>query len=166
MKKAIKKEGLHKIKYKKLIVAILVPLIVGFIGSFFTSSSVTNWYSTINRPYFNPPNWLFAPVWTVLFVLIGISFYLVWDKGFGNIKARALSIYGANLGLNLLWSLLFFGLRNPFLAFIEIIILWFVILANIMVFYKVSKAAGLLLIPYILWVSFASVLNYYIYILN
>lgn len=152
--------------YIKLIVSILIPLIVGFAGSFFTSSSINTWYSTINKPSFNPPNWLFAPVWTLLFILIGISFYLVWNKDFGNIKSWALLIYGANLALNLLWSLLFFGLRKPYLALIEIVILWFVILGNIIVFYRISRTAGLLLIPYLLWVTFASFLNYNIYILN
>ena len=159
-------EGFHSMQYKKLIVSILVPLIFGFIGSIFTSSSVDTWYMSINKPSFNPPNWLFAPVWTLLFVLIGISFYLVWSKDFENNKSLALPIYGSNLILNLLWSLLFFGLKSPYLAFIEIIILWFVILGNIIVFYRTSKASGLMLIPYLLWVSFASVLNYYIYILN
>lgn len=159
-------EGFHSMQYKKLIVSILVPLIFGFIGSIFTSSSVDTWYMSINKPSFNPPNWLFAPVWTLLFVLIGISFYLVWSKDFENNKSLALPIYGSNLILNLLWSLLFFGLKSPYLAFIEIIILWFVILGNIIVFYRISKASGLMLIPYLLWVSFASVLNYYIYILN
>ncbi|ASI99046.1 TspO/MBR family protein [Thermococcus celer] len=152
--------------YMKLIVSILIPLIVGFAGSFFTSSSINSWYSTINKPSFNPPNWLFAPVWTLLFILIGISFYLVWNKDFGDIRSWVLLIYGANLALNLLWSLLFFGLRNPYLALIEIVILWFVILGNIIVFYRISRTAGLLLIPYLLWVTFASFLNYNIYILN
>lgn len=152
--------------YMKLIVSILIPLTVGFAGSFFTSSSINSWYSTINKPSFNPPNWLFAPVWTLLFILIGISFYLVWNKDFGDIRSWVLLIYGANLALNLLWSLLFFGLRNPYLALIEIVILWFVILGNIIVFYRISRTAGLLLIPYLLWVTFASFLNYNIYILN
>lgn len=152
--------------YIKLATSITIPLLIGFIGSFFTSSSVNNWYTTINKPAFNPPNWIFGPVWTILFILIGISFYLVWSLDFGNKKWLAIGIFSINLLLNLFWSLLFFGLRNPFLALIEIIILWMVILANIIVFYNISKTAGMLLIPYLLWVSFASILNYYIYLLN
>jgi len=152
--------------YIKFIISIIVPLSIGFIGSLFTSISVNTWYTTINKPAFNPPNWIFGPVWTVLFILIGISFYLVWSLDFGNNKWLTIGIFSLNLLLNLSWSLLFFGLKNPFLAFIEIIILWMVILANIIVFYTVSKISGILLIPYLLWVGFASILNYYIYILN
>lgn len=150
----------------KLLISIAIPLLVGFIGSFFTSVSVKTWYPTLAKPFFNPPNWLFAPVWTTLFILIGISFYLVWSKGFGNNKFLVIGIFAINLLLNLSWSLLFFSLKNPFLAFVDIIILWLVILGNILVFYNISKPAGILLIPYFLWVSFATVLNYYIYVLN
>lgn len=153
-------------QYKKLTISILIPLIVGLLGSIFTSSSVDNWYISLNKPSFNPPSYLFAPVWTVLFVLIGISFYFVWSKDFGSNKLLTLGIYGLDLLLNLCWSVLFFGLRNPFLAFVEIIILWFIILINIIVFYRISKTSGLMLIPYLLWVSFASILNYSIFILN
>lgn len=153
-------------QYKKLIISILIPLIVGLLGSIFTSSSVDSWYISLNKPSFNPPSYLFAPVWTVLFVLIGISFYFVWSKDFGSNKILTLGIYSLDLILNLLWSVLFFGLKNPFLAFIEIIILWFTILINIIVFSKVTKISGIMLIPYLLWVSFASVLNYAVFILN
>jgi len=154
------------IKYIRLAVSIIVPLLVGFIGSFFTSKSVNSWYKTLNKPSFNPPNWLFAPVWTILFILIGLSFYLVWSANFGSSKWLAIGIFSLNLLLNLLWSLLFFGLGKFFFAFIEILILWIVILINTIVFYGISQLAGILLIPYLLWVSFASILNYYIYILN
>ncbi|MDN5327892.1 MAG: translocator protein [Candidatus Woesearchaeota archaeon] len=153
-------------KYTKLIISILIPLVIGFLGSFFTNSSVNSWYTTLNKPSFNPPNWLFAPAWTILFILIGISFYLVWKENFGNKDKLVIGIYSIQLFLNLMWSFLFFGLKNPFLALIEIIVLWFVILANIIIFYRIKREAGLLLIPYILWVSFATVLNYFIFILN
>lgn len=152
--------------YIRLIISITIPLLIGLIGSFFTSSSVNTWYTTLNKPPFNPPNWLFGPVWTTLFILIGISFYLVWVFDFGRNKWLTIGCFSLNLLLNLVWSLFFFGFRNPFLAFIEIIILWIVILSNILIFYGISKLAGILLIPYLLWVSFASVLNYFIYILN
>ncbi|MEM4359429.1 MAG: TspO/MBR family protein [Candidatus Bilamarchaeaceae archaeon] len=152
--------------YQKLAISVAIPLLCGFLGSFFTSSSVSTWYETLAKPAFNPPNWLFAPVWTLLFILIGISFYLVWKEDFGNRRTMAIGVYAVQLLLNLGWSFLFFGLKNPFLAFIEIIALWSAILINIAVFYKISKKAGLLLVPYLLWVSFASLLNYYVFLLN
>ncbi|MBU0660874.1 tryptophan-rich sensory protein [Patescibacteria group bacterium] len=150
----------------KLISSILIPLLIGFGGSFFTVSSINSWYSTINKPFFNPPNWIFSPVWTTLFILIGISFYLVWQKDFGKNKKQILAIYFTQLAFNFFWSIFFFALQNPLLAFIEIIILWILIFLNIKVFYKIDKRAGYLLIPYLLWVSFASILNLSIVILN
>lgn len=154
------------INFKKLAVSLIIPLAIGFTGSFFTSSSVNTWYTTLNKPSFNPPNWIFAPVWTTLFILIGISFYIAWSKGFSMPKRLPVIIYFLNLILNLLWSLLFFGLKTPLIAFIEIIVLWIIIIVNIIIFYRISKASGILMIPYLLWVSFASVLNYFIYHLN
>lgn len=147
----------------KLIISIIICQLAGIIGSFFNIKSIPNWYASLTKPSFNPPNWVFAPVWTFLFLLIGISLYLVWTKGF---TKQALIFFSIQLILNILWSALFFGLRNPFLAFIEIIILWTFILLTIISFYKISETAGILLIPYILWVSFAAVLNFSIYILN
>jgi tryptophan-rich sensory protein len=152
--------------YQKLIISVLIPLLVGFIGSFFTSDAIGTWYSGLVKPSFNPPAWLFAPAWTILYILIGISFYLVWKTGWDDKKNIVLGVYSVQLILNLLWSILFFGLRNPLLGLIEIIVLWFVILLNIIVFYRIKKEAGILLVPYLFWVSFASVLNYYIFILN
>jgi benzodiazapine receptor len=153
-------------KIFKFLVAIFIPLIVGFLGSLFTSSSVDSWYITINKPSFTPPNWLFAPVWTALYIIMGISFYLVWIKGSGGLKRKAFTVYSFQLLLNLLWSMFFFGLRSPLIGFINIVVLWLFIVANIVLFYKISKVAGSLLIPYFLWVSFASVLNFSVYILN
>ena len=149
----------------RLLIAILICQFAGIIGSVFTTPSIPTWYAGINKPDFNPPNWLFAPVWTTLFFLMGISLYLVWEKG---IKTSRLAVYvfSAQLILNIIWSLLFFGLQNPFFAFIEIIILWVAILATILLFYRISKKAAILLIPYIAWVSFAAFLNYSIWILN
>ena len=154
------------IKFKKFAISLIIPLAIGFTGSFFTSGSVGTWYTTLNKPSFNPPNWIFAPVWTILFIMIGISFYIAWSKGFLTRKWIPISIYALNLLLNLLWSLLFFGLKTPLISFIEIIALWIVIVVNIIIFYKISKVSGILMIPYLLWVSFASVLNYSIYQLN
>ena len=148
----------------KLIISILICQLAGIIGSLFTSPTDT-WYIALNKPYFMPPNWLFAPVWIILYALMGISLYLIWNKDLKKNKI-ALYIFGIQLVLNSLWSILFFGLKSVFYSFIEIIILWIAIMVTIIKFYKIDKKAGLLLIPYILWTSFAMVLNYYIWILN
>ncbi len=153
-------------KTTKIIISLIIPLLVGFGGSFFTRSSLQDWYATLNKPFFNPPGWLFAPVWTLLYILMGIAFYLVWINNFGQKRETNIGIYALQLILNLLWSVFFFGLKNPLLALVDIVILWFLILANIIVFSKVSKTSGRLLIPYLLWVSFATVLNFSIFILN
>lgn len=147
-----------KMNYAKLVVSIVICQLVGIISSVFTASSISTWYATLNQPFFNPPNWVFAPVWTTLYLLMGISLYLVWSSK-AKEKKRALYVFAVQLGLNFLWSLLFFGLQNPLLALAEILLLWFSILLSILVFHKISKPASYLLIPYILWVSFAAVLN-------
>ena len=149
-----------------LLISILIVFSFGFIGSFFTTSSITNWYAFINKPLFSPPNWIFAPVWTLLYILMGISAFLIWKKR-DNLKTKqALIFYGIQLILNALWSIIFFGMHNPGLAFLEIIILWLFILITLIKFYKINKTAGILFIPYLLWVSFASILNYAIWMLN
>ncbi len=150
-----------------LLVSIVIPLLVGFIGSIATSSSVSSWYQTINKPSFNPPNSVFGPVWTALFILMGVSFYLVWSKGLDKKGVKkAIAFFGVQLVLNILWSFMFFGLQSPAYGLIEIVILWAAIVYTILLFHKISKAASYLLIPYILWVSFAAVLNFAIFILN
>jgi len=154
-------------KILKLMTAILFCQVVGVVGSLFTYPSIQTWYATVRKPDFTPPNWVFAPVWIILFVLMGISAYLIWIKGLENKNIRiALLIFGIQLVLNGLWSFLFFGLQSPLYAFFEVIILWLVILLTITKFSKISKTAGLLLIPYIIWVSFAAILNFYIVRLN
>lgn len=156
-----------EIQYLKLAIAILICLLAGFIGSVFTSKSVSTWYTTLKKPSFNPPDWVFGPVWTTLFILMGISLYLVWSKGLEVEGVKiAMIIFGAQFLFNILWSLIFFGLQSPFYAFLEIIILWAAILLTIFSFYNVSRPAAYLLIPYILWVSFAAVLNFMIVRLN
>ncbi len=147
--------------------SIFICLGAGMIGSIFTSSSIDTWYATLEKPTFNPPSWLFAPVWTALYFFMGISLFLILRQDLikGKIKL-AISIFGLQLILNALWSFLFFGLQNPFLAFMEIIILWIAILITILTFYKIKKVASILLVPYILWVTFATILNYYIWRLN
>jgi tryptophan-rich sensory protein len=156
-----------KIKYWKLIVSVLIPLLASAVGGFFTSTSVSTWYVELNKPVFNPPNWVFGPVWTALYILMGISLYLVWSKGIKTKKAKAaVTIFSIQLALNILWSVIFFGLKSPLFAFIEIVFLWSAILMTIIYFYRISKPAAYLLLPYILWVSFAAVLNCFLFILN
>jgi tryptophan-rich sensory protein len=157
----------------KLILSIFGVGLAGAIGSVFTSSSIPNWYAGLLKPALNPPNWLFGPVWTILYLLMGISVFLVWKKEnepeFLNQKLKiknALLIFIGQLSLNASWSILFFGLKNPGLAFIEIIILWFFILFTIIKFFQISKTAAYLLLPYIFWVSFATYLNFLIWQLN
>jgi translocator protein len=145
----------------KLLLCILITEGAGIFGSIATVSSVKSWYLTdIIKPSFNPPSWLFGPVWTLLFLLMGIALYLVWSK------KNNLFWFWTQLLLNTLWSFLFFGLRSPILAFYEIIILWFAILMTIINFKKYHKTASILLWPYLAWVSFAAFLNYSIMVLN
>jgi benzodiazapine receptor len=149
------------------IISIIICQFAAFIGSVFTVNSVSTWYTTLAKPSFNPPNWLFGPVWTLLYLLMGISLYLVWQKGTADPHIKiALLMFAAQLVLNILWSILFFGMRSPMLGLIEIALLWVFILLTITHFYPISKTAAYLLIPYILWVTFAAILNLSIFILN
>lgn len=149
------------------IVNLVLPLTIGAIGAFFTASSVKTWYVTLTKPSFNPPNEIFAPVWSSLYVLMGISAYLVWQKRHTITRfPRTIAIYLIQLVLNLMWSFIFFYAHQLGVALFEIIALLIVIIINALVFYKIDKLAGLLFIPYILWVAFATVLTYNIFILN
>jgi len=151
----------------KLLIAIGVSLGAGVIGSFFTAPSIASWYVTLSKPTFTPPAWVFGPVWTTLFVLMGIAAFLVWKKGWGRVDVKiALGIFIGQLVLNTLWSIIFFGLHAPGAALIEIIFLWFAILGTIVAFAKISKLAAWLLVPYILWVTFAGYLNFSIWQLH
>ncbi len=157
-----------KSKTLKLIISILICQFAGFLGSFFTTPKIATWYQGVTKPSFNPPNYLFGPVWTILFILMGISLYIIWTSKFKDraYKKEVIIIFAIQLILNILWSILFFGLESPMFAFFEIMILWISIFATIIGFYKISRIASLILIPYILWVSFASVLNFFIWKLN
>jgi len=151
----------------KLIIALIIPQIIGIIGALFTMPSINGWYSSLAKPALNPPNWIFGPVWTLLFILMGVAAYLVWRQGFDRKEVKvALGIFIFQLFLNLFWSIIFFGIHNPAVAFTEIISLWSAILALILAFYQVSRTSAYLLIPYILWVSFAAYLNYAIWQLS
>ncbi|MEI7719564.1 MAG: TspO/MBR family protein [archaeon] len=151
----------------KLVASIVLVWIVGVSGSLFTASSINSWYSYLVKPSFNPPSWLFGPVWTILYIMIGVSLFLVWTTKANKIlKRKAYWIFGIQLVLNAMWSVAFFGAHNPGLAFIVIVLLWISIILNIIEFYKIKKFTGYLLVPYFLWVSFAAVLNLAIYLLN
>lgn len=146
-------------KWKVLIVSLVIVYIAAFIGSQFTI--IDEWYESI-KPEITPPNYIFPIVWNILFFLIALSLYFAWVNGKKKEKSEIALVFGANLLLNILWSFLFFYLQNPFAAFIEIFFLWFSILAMIFVTWKINKVSAYLLVPYLLWVSFASVLNYLI----
>ena len=151
----------------KLVISLIIPFLAAGIGSLFTVRTVSTWYESLQMPVYSPPSWVFSPVWTILFLMMGFALYLVWKKGIKTKAAKtAIIFFGIQLGLNALWSILFFGLKSPALAFMEIIVLWFAILGTIVSFYKISRLAAYLLIPYILWVSFAIILNFSILLLN
>jgi tryptophan-rich sensory protein len=152
-------------KYLKLFISLLLPQIAGGLGAFFTLSSVQSWYLTLNKPSWNPPSWLFGPVWTTLYVLMGIACYLIWKSEHPR-KKQVLTLYFLQLFLNFLWSPAFFGVQNPMLGMLVIVPLWAAILACILLFRKINGWAALLMIPYLLWVSFATVLNATIWYLN
>jgi benzodiazapine receptor len=154
-------------KWPKFIVSILICQLAGIIGSVFTVSSIPDWYEGLNKPWFTPPNWLFGPVWITLYTLMGISLYVIWNKGLDNKDVRsAIAVFGLQLGLNSAWSIIFFGFQNIFAALLEIVVLWIAILVTIIKFYRIDKKAGLLIIPYIIWVTIATLLNYFVWILN
>lgn len=152
----------------KLISSIAICLLIGSLGSFFTASAVTTWYAYLVKPPFSPPSFIFAPVWTVLYVLMGISFYLIWDKKInGNRKIdTAIKLFWTQLALNAIWSPIFFGAKKLFLAFLVIVLMWFFIRKTIIAFGKIDKKASRLLYPYLAWVSFAVILNFSVWLLN
>ena len=153
--------------YPKLAAAILFCLIAGSLGSLVTINGPGSWYATLQKPFFAPPNWVFAPVWITLFILMGVALYLVWQCGTENREVKmALGIFGVQFALNVIWSFLFFGLESSLLGLIDIILLWVMIVVTIRAFYRVKKSAAYLLIPYLAWVSLASALNGAVYFMN
>lgn len=146
---------------------MIICLLVGFLSGFATQSSVDNWYVGLNKPAINPPNWIFGPVWTLLYTLMGIAAGLVWSKGIHHIWVKtALYHFSFQLIFNALWSVVFFGFNKPFWALLVILVLLALILLNMKSFRVVSKTAAYLLVPYFLWVCFATFLNYKIWELN
>jgi tryptophan-rich sensory protein len=154
-------------KIIKLICSVAMCILIGFLGSFATRGSVTTWYADLSHPSFTPPDWTFGVVWPILYVMMGISAFLIWIMGFDKTEVKvALGIFALQLILNGLWTPIFFGLHLIGLALVEIIVMWAAILLTIISFWKISKPAALLLLPYIFWVSFAIVLNASLFVLN
>jgi translocator protein len=151
----------------KLLASVGLCLVAGAVGSLFTAPAIATWYAGLHKPFFNPPNWLFAPVWTTLFGLMGISLYLILVAPTKKIsKVQQVKLFLSQLGLNILWSGIFFGLQDPFIAFIEVVGFWSAIAATLISFKTVSQKAAWLLAPYLAWVSFAAILNLAIVHLN
>lgn len=150
------------------IIFVALSLFTGIIGSIFTIPSIPIWYANLIKPWFNPPSWLFSPVWTTLYILMGSAAFLVWQTKTKtkSLKNTALTLYFIQLVLNSVWSYLFFGLKNPGLAFFEIVILLLTIIATTYYFWKIYRPAAYLMLPYIAWVTFATILNSSIWLLN
>lgn len=151
--------------WPKLIISILLSQSAGLIGTFFTVDAIPTWYLYLNKPFFSPPNWLFAPVWTILYTMIGVSFYLIWIKS-NKKDLWPIKFFLFHLFLNSIWSIIFFGVKNLGLAFFEIVLMWLTIVYMIKIYFKINKWASYLLIPYLLWVSFATILNLSVWVLN
>ena len=154
------------IRWIGLLVFVAVCLGAGGLGAIATTPEIQGWYKTLAKPSWNPPDSVFGPVWTTLFVLMGIAAWLVWQREGFNAAAKPLSLFAVQLALNVAWSWIFFGLHQPGWASVEIVILWLAVFATIMAFFRSSKIAGGLLVPYLAWVSFASVLNFTIWRMN
>lgn len=151
----------------KLVASIILCQLAGLIGSIFTTPAIPTWYESLKKPFFNPPNWIFGPVWVSLYLLMGISLFLIWQRRENNPQAKkGLILFFIQLILNALWSGAFFGLKSPLSGLIMIVLLWIAIFFTIQHFLKVSKIAAYLLLPYILWVSFAALLNFSLWVLN
>lgn len=150
----------------KLVISILIPLALGAIAGRFTAQAVPEWFASLNRPSFSPPNWLFGPVWTILYILLGISLFLIWKQIPSKERNKALWIFSIQMFLNFIWSFVFFYFNQIGLALIVIVCLWFSIVLMLIRFYKIKPLAAYLNIPYLLWITFASILNAGYYILN
>ena len=155
-------------KITRILAVVVNCLAICYFSGTVTRSAITTWYPTLIKPSFNPPNWIFAPVWSMLYVMMGVAAGLVWDRIEIEKEAvkKALIFFAIQLALNALWSYLFFGLHNPMLAGLEIIVLWLMIFETYIQFAKINKIAGYLFLPYLAWVSFAAVLNGSIWWLN
>ena len=154
-------------KITSFFLSVFICFLAGGVGSYFTFPEIKTWYVALQKPFFNPPNWVFGPVWSLLYLMMAVSLYLVWEtKSKKNEKQQGLYFFFIQLVLNSLWSIVFFGLHSPFFSLIIIISLWSMILFTLLNFMKINKTAGWLLVPYLAWVSFATVLNFSVVILN
>lgn len=151
----------------KVVTAVAICLAVGFAGALLTADQIVTWYGMLNKPVFTPPNWVFGPVWTLLYILMGVAAGLVWGTLKKHKEAKhALFIFGIQLALNFGWSILFFGLQSPLLGLVDILVLWAMIIVTIAIFWQYSRTSSILLIPYLAWVTYATVLNIAIVKLN
>ncbi|MBC7652772.1 MAG: tryptophan-rich sensory protein [Deinococcales bacterium] len=155
-----------RFNFPKLAASFLLTVGLGTLSSIFTASEITTWYATLIKPSYNPPNFLFAPVWVILYTLMAISFYLIWDKEPSQKRDKALTLFIIQLVFNILWSFIFFNQHEIFLAFLDIVLMWFFIVLSMVSFYKINPKASLLLVPYIIWISYATVLNFAIWNFN
>ena len=153
-------------KSLKLIIAIVLPLAIGGFSGFLTANAIGTWYTTLIQPSFNPPNWVFGPVWSTLYLLMVISFYRIWCLPISKERTDAMMVFGVQIILNFFWSLIFFKWHFIGLALMEIIVMWMMIATMIHLFRKLDTVAGWMNVPYLLWVTFASVLNGAYFILN
>lgn len=149
----------------KLFLSLLIPQLAGVIGALFTVKAIPTWYMYLNKPSFSPPNWIFGPAWLILYLLMGIAVYLNWIKKTKQAKFNV-RLFFIHIFFNFIWTPIFFGAKNPLFAFFIIILIWMFIIIMIIKFWNVNKVSSLLLIPYLLWVTFASFLNFYIWRLN
>jgi tryptophan-rich sensory protein len=150
----------------KLSLSVIICLLAGLLGNIATESALRTWYPTLSKPFFTPPNWLFGPVWTTLYVLMGISLFLVWKEGIDKNSKFAIKLFVLQLILNVFWSYVFFGLESTLGGFIVILALWAAVFFTALKFHKISKSAGLLMVPYIVWITIAAMLNLSIFLLN
>jgi benzodiazapine receptor len=150
-----------------LAICVFSILLIGFLSSFANINSIPTWYASLEKPSFNPPNWIFGPVWTILYIMMGVSLFLfITNKGKEQDKKFGYWMFGIQLFLNFIWSIVFFGMHRIAFGFLVIILLWFFIVLTMIMFYKISKASAYLMIPYLIWVTFAAVLNFSIGMLN
>jgi translocator protein len=150
----------------KLVLSVLLPLGLGAIAGMFTAQAVPEWYASLNRPSFNPPNWIFGPVWTSLYILLGIAFFLIWKQDASRLRNLAILVFMLQLILNFGWSFIFFYFNLIGIALIEIVVLWLSIIVMLILFYQIKPLAAYLNIPYLVWVTFATILNAGYYFLN
>ena len=157
---------MHKIQIFKLLASLTLPLGLGTIAGLYTAGAVPVWYETLNKPSFNPPNWVFGPVWTTLYILLGISLFLIWKQRAGKERNLAIFVFLLQQLLNFGWSFIFFYFNMIGFALIEIIFLWISIVSMLVLFYKIKPVAAYINIPYLIWVTFATMLNAAYYLLN